>query len=346
MTEVGKLLPSLYQTGIRVLAVMALINLKFLLNDNMGSTNEVDVLPLAKQYVNPSWISEDWYLNQPPGYRLLFEILFGRLILAWGFLVTSVLGRLLCYGLVALGLVLIGRRLNLSLPLLLLAVGLFIYTNRGQGIAASEWLLGGLEAKSVAYGLVLLAIALMLMAQYRIMALTLGLATSFHVLVGGWAFIAVLGWLALRWKTRIESIWYLGLLLVIYLSASAFAIKPVLEQLFAPLPTGLGKPSYIYVFLRLPHHLNPLSWSSDWWIKPTVYLLLLTLSFVLLWRQEPDRLSEHYIACRSLFELTSISLIPFILGIAIAPFDNQGRLLQYYPFRLGDVMLPLNTCLL
>ncbi len=110
MTEVGKLLPSLYQIGIRVLAVMAFINLKFLLNDNMGSTNEVDVLPLAKQYVDPSWIPKDWYLNQPPGYRLLFETLFGRLIVAWGFLATSVVGRLICYGLVVLGLVLIGRR--------------------------------------------------------------------------------------------------------------------------------------------------------------------------------------------------------------------------------------------
>jgi len=38
-------------------------------------------------------------------------------------------------------------------------------------------------------------------------------------------------------------------------------------------------------------------------------------------------------------------LVPFILGLAIAPFDSQGRLLQYYPFRLGSIMLPLNTYL-
>jgi hypothetical protein len=40
-------------------------------------------------------------------------------------------------------------------------------------------------------------------------------------------------------------------------------------------------------------------------------------------------------------ELTLISLIPFVLGVAIAPFDSQGRFLQYYPFRLADIMLPL-----
>lgn len=343
MTKVGKILPNLYATGLRVLAVMAFLSLKLLLSHNMVR-NELDVLPLAKQYADPTWIPGDWYLNQPPGYRLLFETLFGRLIVAWGFLAASLVGRLICYGLVASGLVLIGRRLGLSLPLLLLAIGLFLYTGR-QGTAASEWLVGGLEAKSVAYGLVLLAIGLMLEGRYRWMALMLGLATSFHVLVGGWAFLAVLGWLALRWNC-FKDIRHLGLILLIYLSASAFAIRPVLEQLFLTLPASPVTPSYIYVFLRLPHHLNPRSWSSIWWIKPTLYLLVVTLS-VRLWRQQqPGKLSEQHTAYRSLLEFTLISLVPFMLGLAIAPLDTQGRLLQYYPFRLGDVMLPLNTWLL
>lgn len=346
MAKVGKILPDVYEIGIQVLVVMGFLSLKFLLDDNMGMVNEADVLPLAKQYAYPTWIPGDWYLNQPPGYRLLFETLFGRLIVAWGFLATSLVGRLLCYGLVASGLVLIGRRLGLSLPLLLLAVVLFLYTNRNQGLVAFEWLLGGLEAKSVAYGFVLLAIALMLMGMYRLMALMLGLATSFHVLVGGWAFLATLGWLALRWscKASVRNLW---LLLGIYLLASAFAIKPVLEQLFTTLPPSSVTPSYIYVFVRLPHHLNPLSWSSDWWIKPTIYLLVLVMSIKLLQRQQhSDRLSKQHTAQIELFEFTLICLVPFILGLAVAPLDSKGRLLQYYPFRLGDVMLPLNTYLI
>jgi hypothetical protein len=47
-----------------------------------------------------------------------------------------------------------------------------------------------------------------------------------------------------------------------------------------------------------------------------------------------------------LVEFTLLTLVPFLLGLVIAPFDSQGKLLQYYPFRLGDIMLPLNTCLL
>ncbi len=32
--------------------------------------------------------------------------------------------------------------------------------------------------------------------------------------------------------------------------------------------------------------------------------------------------------------------------MAIAFFDHQGQWLQYYPFRFGDMILPLTTCLL
>lgn len=344
MTKVGKILPNLFGIGLSILAVTAFLSLKFLLSKIMGTGNEVDVLPLAKHYADPGWIPRDWYLNQSASYRLLFETLFGRLIVAWGFLATSVVGRLVSYVLIASGLVLIGRKLGLNLTLILLAVGLFLYTNRYQGVAASESVVGKLEPKSFAYGLVLLAIRLMLDGHYRPMALMLGLATSFHVLVGGWTFLVVLGWLALRWN-RLHGIRHFGLILL-YLAGSAFAIRTVLEQLFTRLPPSSITPSYIYVFWRLPHHLNPLSWDSNWWIKPTVYLLVLAFS-VSLWQQrQTDKLSEQYIARMALVEFTLLSLVPFILGLAIAPVDYEGSFLQYYPFRLGDVMLPINTCLL
>lgn len=61
--------------------MVAFISLKFLLDDNMGSTNEVDVLPSAHQYADPNSILGNWYLNQSPSYRLLFETLNGELVL-------------------------------------------------------------------------------------------------------------------------------------------------------------------------------------------------------------------------------------------------------------------------
>jgi hypothetical protein len=351
MSVIKKIPPNIYRIGYQVLAVLAFISLKLLFDDNVGMTNEVDILPIAKQFADPDWIPQDWYLNQAPGYRFLFTVIFGNLAAGVGLFATSILGRLLCYSLVALGLVLIGRSLGLKLPLLLVAIGLFLYVNPVQGMAAQEWLVKSLEAKAVAYGLVLLAIFCLLRRYDRPMALLLGFATSFHVLVGGWATLIVLAKLVLAKrlltkpdKARGRYHWLeLGL---IYIFASAFAIPPTLSHLFAESSSGEVSASFIYVFLRLSHHLNPLTWGDDWLLIPLAYLLVLFGSMAVLRRSRLTQPVEQYRASVDLFQLTLLSLIPFGLGVLIAPFDQQGSWLQYYPFRVGDVLLPLSTCLL
>ena len=327
----------------KILIVIALISLRWLFDGNMGSVNEADVLPLARQHVDPSWIPGDWYLNQPTSYRFLFEGLAGRLIVAWGFLATSLVGRLVCYGLVATALVQIGEQLRLKFLPLILAVELFIL-GQTQGVIASEWIVGRLEAKSLAYGFVLLALWLLLAQRYRWMALLLGVATSFHVLVGGWAALIAMGTLALDPHSRPKLLRQSGWLLLIYISASLFAIQPVLSQLSATAPVATISPSAIYVFLRLPHHLNPLIWSV-WFIRLVLFLLAFWAVGQVL-RRQADRNQSAFAAQMPLARFTWVSLVPFLIGLLATPFDLEGKLLQYYPFRVGDVMLPLTTYLL
>lgn len=64
-----------YKAGLTVLAIVFLISLRYLLRDNLGNANELDVLPIARQAADPTWIPGDWYLNQPSGYRLLFNFI-------------------------------------------------------------------------------------------------------------------------------------------------------------------------------------------------------------------------------------------------------------------------------
>ena len=349
--DVSVLLNTLWQ----IIAVTVFLSLRLLLDKNMGSTglNEVDVLPLARQYFDPSWIPGDWYLNQAAGYRLLFQTLVGWLIVNWGFLTASITGRSLCYVLVAVGLVLIGKQLRLSLPFLLLAIVLFSYFQKSyeQGVIAGEWIVGGLEAKAFAYGFVLIAIAFLLTRRYLFMALLLGVATSFQVLVGGWAFLTVAGWFCLHPHQRLSQIGQaIPQLLLAYITASVFAIPAVWQQLFVatPINANVPFPSYIYVYLRLSHHLNPFTWSSEQWIKPILYLLVLLVSTILLkklaYKGKCQEQADY--ARQELGELALVSLIPFFLGLVAALFDSQGKWLQYYPFRFADVMLPLATCLL
>lgn len=339
----------------QIITVVAFLSVRFLLYKNMGSrsVNEVDVLPLARQYFDSSWMPQDWYLNQPAGYRLLFQTLVGWLIVNFGFLAASIIGRLLCYLLVAMGLVLIAKQLRLSLSFLLLAIVLFTYTCEisYQGAIASEWIVGGLEAKAIAYGFVLIAISFFLTGQYIFMSLLLGCATSFHVLVGGWAFLICIGWFCIRSRQRLPQISKsIPLLLLSYITTSIFAISAVWQQLSIPNPinSNIPSPSFIYVFLRLSNHLNPFSWGSSQWIELIIYLLVLLGSMFLLNNKADKRRDSEKVnySRQSLGELALISLIPFFLGVAIAFFDTQGQWLQYYPFRFGDVMLPLTTCLL
>jgi len=345
MFQPDRLSPNRYHIGIELIVVTAFISLKFLLHDNMGRNNEIDVLPLAKQFVDPGWIPGDWYLNQPPGYRLLFDLIFGNLIQGWGFLAGSIIGRLGCYVVLSLGLVLIGRTLGLKLPWLLLAIALLVYP-LDQSAIAHESIFGGLEAKSAAYGFVLLALWLLLKGHFRWMALMLGVATSFHVLVGGWAFLAMVAWLIRTRKQHLKSIWHLGAIGLIYVAASAFAIPAVLQQLLTPTPASPVSPSFIYVFLRLPHHLNPLSWNMWSLMRLPIYLVVLAVCVRILARQHSEKDTDLYQTRLALFEFTLLSLVPFGLGMVVAFFDHQGSILQFYPFRLGDVMLPLTTCLM
>jgi len=46
-----------------------------------------------------------------------------------------------------------------------------------------------------------------------------------------------------------------------------------------------------------------------------------------------------------LAEFTLITLVPFILGLVVAPLTPKAIYCSI-PFRLGDIILPLNTCLL
>jgi hypothetical protein len=335
------------RVALEIIAVLLLLCFKELLFDIMAS-NDIDALPLARQFADHRWVPGDWSVNQPPIYRVLFQTLFGWMIASWGFLASSIIGRLLCYSLIAWGLVLIGRKLGLNLLLLMLAVAMFL--SGDQGVAAGERIVGALETKIFAYAMVLLAIAFMLNKRYRLTAFLLGLGTSFHVLVGGYATLFVLGWVILRRKNRFPSLREIGFIIPLYLIGSVFGLKALIEELSSPNPTSPISISYIYVFFRMPHHLNPLSWPTHWWIIPVFFLLILVSSAGVLWFNRPTKaLSEQfeeYEARIGLFEFTLISLVPYVLGLVIAPFDSQGSLLQYYLFRVGDVMLHLNACLL
>jgi hypothetical protein len=328
------------------LTLVAILSLKLILKENMVS-NECAVLPPARHFADPSWVAGDWFLSQPAGYRIFFDWCFGGWIATWGFLTTSIVGRLICYAISAAGLLAIGKRIGLSASVLFCAVVIFLHTGN-HGMSAGESVLGDFEAKTVAYGFILLAIGLMLRGAYVWMAVAAGVATSFHVLVGGWTFLAMLASLILPWNRAQHTLRRFFCILTAYLLASAWALKPIYEQVHYSLNSQALSTSYIYVFLRLSHHLNPLSWSVSRSLAPIPYVCLFGLAIAYLRhrRLESSATKTEYAACMRLAKFAIWTMAPFVCGLLIARFDHQGRWLQYYLFRAGDVMLPLCTILL
>jgi small basic protein len=327
------------QFSLEILILTTFFCLSFLLEENMGEVNEVNLLPFARQHADPTWIPEDWYYNLPAGYRTPFITIFGNMAAIWGFLMTSIVGRFFVFTLLASSLVFLGRTLGLKLTSLLVAMTIFLFSSNDQGLIAEEWLIRALEPKAIAYSLILFGITFMLRENYRLMALFLGLAISFHVLVGGWAALTVLLWFLCCRRDIFSQFYRLTAIVIIYFIAASFAIPPIIRQLFSVTSDPAFSASYIYVHLRTPHHLNPLSWSLEQWIQPIIYFLFFALTIYLLWNRKN---SVQF----SLGMFALCAMIPFTLGILIAPWDAEGKILQYYPFRFGDVMFPLITCLL
>lgn len=327
-----------------VLGITALLCLLGLFRNNV-TENEVTKFTDAMVYADPAWVPNLFPPHVDPERRQwLFQIL-GAPLLTHGFLITSVVGRLACYLLLAAGLVRVQQVLGLQGWLLVAVVFLM---DRFPSLAAGEWITLGVEPKVFSYALVLLAMGDLLHSTPSLTraAILLGLATSFHVLVGLYAtfslLILLLGQGLWRGHSRAEIFRALGA----FLLAGAFALRPVAVHLGHPAPTpspGELSASYIYVFLRAPHHLDPASWAPGWWWTPMVYLLALLASG---WRLRRGTDAQARRAGTGLLLLALGSLIPFATGLLIAPFDREGRWLQYYPFRFADVMVPLITYLL
>ena len=146
--------------------------------------NDIETFVYAKHWLDPTFIRNDWRLDQPPGPRLPFLVLAAPLVRILPIEHAAILGRPLGFALVSLAAALLLVRIGLS-PLEGVAV-VAAYLALGQSLAAGEWLVGNLESKVVAYACVLVALAT---APTRVVVAgaTLGFATTMHLLVGGWA---------------------------------------------------------------------------------------------------------------------------------------------------------------
>lgn len=303
--------------------------------------NEAHYLSKARHYWNPDWCQRDFFCTSADAHEVFYWT-FGWLTLWLPLPAVAWTGRLLTWGLLAWA----WRRLSTTLvavPLApVLSAGLFVAL-LDHGSMAGEWVVGGVEAKGFAFILGLLGIEAVVRDRWNRAWIWLGLASAFHVLVGGWL-VATAGfaWLMMRCGKEDRPVnarlWALLLGGVLALPG----LIPAILLTRGVDPAVAAEAARIYVFERLPHHLSPQTFPWNYLLR---YMLLVGAWLWLATRKPCEA------PCRRLIAMVNGSLLICLVGLVIAwaaPWypGNIASLLRYYWFRTADVMLPLGLGLL
>ncbi|TWT48640.1 DUF6798 domain-containing protein [Botrimarina hoheduenensis] len=314
--------------------------------------NEAHYLCRLKHYWDPSYCPGDLFLESPEAHFTIVWLL-GWLSLVVSLPVLAWIGRGLSWGLLAWGWTRLSHRVAPYPGVSVLGAALLVVGTE-QTHFGGEWLIGGFESKTLAYGVVLLALRAWLDRASSLTWGLLGLATAMHALVGLWSGVALsIAWLLTRrGRPRLRS---MAPGIVIGGILAMAGVLPPLMMNASVEPDIVSQANQIYVFERLPHHLAPLSkggpWLKDRLERHAGMLVLLgllagTLLSRKLPRQVVRRSSLRWIV-RFAAGAAAISITGLVIETVLAGSPAlAAALLKYYWFRLSDIAAPLAGALL
>lgn len=301
--------------------------------------NEPYYLGKAAHFWNPFWCSRDDFLNTQDAHQV-FYFTFGWTAQLLSLPVMAWVGRIITWLLLAEVLRRLARAMELKGLQLVFAVVLFA-AFQDHCAMAGEWVIGGVEAKGFSYVFVFLALAQLVRGRWSATLILLGIATAFHVLVGGWSLIAT----AFAWlfegprRPKLSALLpALSLSLILALPG----LVPSLALTWGIPAEILHQANRIYTFERLSHHLVPGSFRP----QGVFYFSVLTATFLGLGFLRHDH--EPWNRFRR-FVLGSLVIAGcgWMIGLTVGTFPELAAgLLRYYWFRLSDVTVPLAAAFL
>lgn len=215
--------------------------------------NETHYLTKAKHYWNPDWCARDlflassdahltfyWSVGWLTSFFTLRESAWLARIVTWFFLACTWWRLNQCW---------FGRP---GFALLTAAVTVVLWD---AADAAGEWVVGGVEGKSLAYGFVWLGLASLIRGRWGWVWTWFGAASAFHVLVGGWSVVAALGVWASEPPGGRPAIRQMLPGLLCGGALALFGLWPALTLERATDPDMVRRSHSIYVYFRLAHHL-------------------------------------------------------------------------------------------
>lgn len=311
------------------------------LSTGIPGANEPHYLCKARSFWDESFCPGDLFLESADAHYLFYFSL-GLLTRFLPLAQAALLGRLISWLAIAIGWrflihTITGQRFWSIPAAAVLLLGIH------YGHFAGEWLIGGVEAKGLAYAFVLGGLGFLVQRRWPWFWLCCGLASAFHVLVGGWAVIAgLLPWLADGgWKVSLKRQWIWGAFGLVF---ALIGLIPALMLTVGQDPELVTQANRIYTFERIAHHL------LFFHVVETQPLRLDAFLFVLLFWIGLQWVVQHSTEYRRLGWFVFATVL--IAGIAIAVEfsalrtgnpDLAARLLRYYWFRLSDVLVPVGV---
>ncbi len=284
----------------------------------------------SRRLADPSLLATDltWMKLSPT--TALYDHLLAPL---WSFLDAFAivnLGRFAFWALMAWSLAQLAKAIRLPAWSLVVGFTFWLLWKQTLGTCGSPF--QGFQPKSFAYPLVIMSLTSVLRGNAGRAGLAAGLATAFHIVVGGWACLAIcLGLLVERSLFTFRQV-------AIYLGAAALFIAPLIIALFL-FRTGhvaageQARMNEIYTLFAMPHCCDPSYFMASShiplaWLRSTL-VFALSLLAVFAW---PDRrvavILGSFIAALIAF---------FGLGLMARQFGMYG-LLTLYPFQLANAL--------
>ena len=315
-----------------VLLMMLLLVFDLLL-EGVGQNNESQILAEIKHFWNPGWLEQDWFLSIENPYRYAFNVSFGWLSLFLSLPAVSIVSRLIAYSFLAVIFQKIAKKINLSMYWLIPI--LFLIIHRAQSLGAGEWVFGGIESKVIAYIFIFFGLIAFIDNKWGLLAVFIGLACSFHVLVGGYAVLSFIPALLILRKRFIIDKNKILLYLVLFVLCASVGFYTIVHNVLNSISVDNEAASQLYL-MRSAHHLLPPVW--DW--PFTGIKIGLCVLFLLYIVKKTEKKEWHYLG---IFALSSLWL--FVFGLIVF-FIGAESILKYYLFRFPDTIVPIVTVLL
>ncbi|MGE0378832.1 MAG: DUF6798 domain-containing protein, partial [Planctomycetaceae bacterium] len=340
-----------------VLAVFVTFLVSSAVRRPVPSVNEPHYLGKARHYWQPDWCAGDLFLESSNPHRVFYQTV--GVITRWMTLPQSAwTGRLLALACLAWGWTRLLSRLLPGRWQPLGAAWVFLLL-QSLGNFSGEWLVGGVEAKVFAYAFVFAGLASGLERRWVPAGIWIGLAISFHVIIGLWAVVAALlgtaGFLYGQSRTfdrsdkprnthrqcsfdrNAATLGGAALLL-----CALPGLLPALGLLRGGDPALAAQADRLQVGTRLSHHLDPMQFPlSDY----RYYALLLVLAAIL-WRTTPSSTARRWFAW-FVGATLMIAATGVLIGWGPRPLSGMPfsilRVwwLKFYPFRLADLFVPI-----